>query len=252
MAGEAQKSSHDVIVTNAVFVIFMLWLFLSKNQWGHFIFFLTVGNSWTDCSCTLSFLPQIKNAPSFLGVEKEFVWFDSSLLRMVGGSIIYPALLFEFSQNDLAHLFPYIGAGFVCGIIFRKTVATIFYYLDVLPTIVLVRIVDYLAAFLSRHQSIRRTLCILISCTLFLFIGFRAFLLLFPHNFISSSSSQAQYYEEPRQGEEVSKESETVWVPTHGGTKYHRRSTCSGMEDPEKTTKEDAISRGFEACQRCY
>ena len=59
-------------------------------------------------------------------------------------------------------------------------------------------------------------------------------------------------YEVPRQGEVVSKESETVWIPTHGGTKYHRRSTCSGMEDPEETTKEDAIQRGFEPCQKCY
>lgn len=46
--------------------------------------------------------------------------------------------------------------------------------------------------------------------------------------------------------------SDTVWIPTHGGKKYHRRSTCSGMEDPEKTTKEDALRRGFEPCQRCY
>lgn len=50
----------------------------------------------------------------------------------------------------------------------------------------------------------------------------------------------------------IQRNTETVWIPTHGGTKYHRRSTCSGMEDPEKTTKDDAIRRGFDACQRCY
>lgn len=50
----------------------------------------------------------------------------------------------------------------------------------------------------------------------------------------------------------IQRNTETVWIPTHGGTKYHRRSTCSRMEDPEKTTKDDAIRRGFDACQRCY
>lgn len=68
----------------------------------------------------------------------------------------------------------------------------------------------------------------------------------------SESTSKNHSNKEARQGEEVSTTSPVVWIPTHGGTKYHRRSTCSGMEDPEITTKEDAIARGFEACQRCY
>lgn len=69
---------------------------------------------------------------------------------------------------------------------------------------------------------------------------------------VSESTSKNYSNKEARQGEEVSTTSPVVWIPTHGGTKYHRRSTCSGMEDPEITTKEDAIARGFEACQRCY
>ena len=43
-----------------------------------------------------------------------------------------------------------------------------------------------------------------------------------------------------------------VWIPTHGGTKYHRKSSCSQMKDPVQVTKSEAINRGFEPCGRCY
>lgn len=66
------------------------------------------------------------------------------------------------------------------------------------------------------------------------------------------TSSVSSFREEPRQGEEVSKTSDTVWISIHGGTKYHRRSNCSGMYDSKETTKEDAIRRGFEPCMKCY
>lgn len=45
---------------------------------------------------------------------------------------------------------------------------------------------------------------------------------------------------------------EMVWIPTKGGTKYHTKSTCSGMEDPEYVTKSEAISRNFGPCGKCY
>ena len=82
MSNEFQDSSYrsftsESLVSNAVFLVFMVWLLFSKNQWGHFVFFLAVGNSWTDCTHDLSFLPHTKNHPSFWGVEKEFVWFES-------------------------------------------------------------------------------------------------------------------------------------------------------------------------------
>jgi hypothetical protein len=259
MSEKLQDSSSrsfdsELFVSNFVFIIFMLWLLFSKNQWGHFAFYLTVGNSWTDCTHNLSFLPQIKNHPSFLDIDKESVWFESFFARMLGGTIIYPTILLHFFEDDISKLLSYIIVGFICGVVFRKIVAAIFYYLIVLPTIILIRIVDCIATFLSRHKLIRRTSYALISCILILCIGFWLSPRIFPRRVasISSSSSQTQYREEPRQGEVVSKESDTVWIPTHGGTKYHRRSTCSGMEDPEKTTREDAIQRGFEPCQRCY
>ena len=46
--------------------------------------------------------------------------------------------------------------------------------------------------------------------------------------------------------------SETVWVPTHGGKKYHSKSTCSNMKDPEKVTLSKAKAEGFTACKKCY
>lgn len=45
---------------------------------------------------------------------------------------------------------------------------------------------------------------------------------------------------------------EMVWIPTNGGTKYHSKSSCSKMKNPEYVTKSEAISRGFSPCGRCY
>ena len=43
-----------------------------------------------------------------------------------------------------------------------------------------------------------------------------------------------------------------VWIPTNGGTKYHRKPDCSGMEDPIEVTESEAIAQGFEPCGRCH
>lgn len=45
---------------------------------------------------------------------------------------------------------------------------------------------------------------------------------------------------------------EMVWIPTNGGKRYHRRSSCSNMEDPSYVTITEAINQGFTACGRCY
>lgn len=47
-------------------------------------------------------------------------------------------------------------------------------------------------------------------------------------------------------------EGNLVWVPVHGGTKYHRRSGCSNMEDPMQVTVETALANGYTPCKRCY
>ena len=43
-----------------------------------------------------------------------------------------------------------------------------------------------------------------------------------------------------------------VYVPASGSGKYHRDSDCSGMSDPKKMTYEEAVSKGLDACGKCY
>lgn len=42
-----------------------------------------------------------------------------------------------------------------------------------------------------------------------------------------------------------------VWQPVHGGTKYHAKSSCSGMDVPRLVTVEAAEAAGFAPCGRC-
>lgn len=48
------------------------------------------------------------------------------------------------------------------------------------------------------------------------------------------------------------KTEEMVWIPTHGGKKYHSKSSCSGMKEPEKVTLSEAKKQGYTACKKCY
>ena len=48
------------------------------------------------------------------------------------------------------------------------------------------------------------------------------------------------------------KTEQKVWIPTHGGKKYHSKSTCSNMKDPETVTLSKAKAEGFTACKKCY
>ena len=43
-----------------------------------------------------------------------------------------------------------------------------------------------------------------------------------------------------------------VWLPTRGGTKYHKTNTCSNMIEPYEVTISEAVHQGFEPCKRCY
>lgn len=43
-----------------------------------------------------------------------------------------------------------------------------------------------------------------------------------------------------------------VWIPTHGGKKYHSNSSCSGMINPRRVDLGEAKALGFTACGRCY
>lgn len=42
-----------------------------------------------------------------------------------------------------------------------------------------------------------------------------------------------------------------VWV-SRSGSKYHSYAGCSGMKNPSKIKKADAVSKGYTACKKCY
>lgn len=44
---------------------------------------------------------------------------------------------------------------------------------------------------------------------------------------------------------------EMVWI-SQTGSKYHRKSSCSGMNDPWQVPISEAQSMGLTACKRCY
>lgn len=65
----------------------------------------------------------------------------------------------------------------------------------------------------------------------------------------SQGSSQSNSVTVPKQEESVGV---LVWVPTHGGKKYHTKSSCSNMKDPMQVTIETAQSNGYGPCSKCY
>lgn len=44
---------------------------------------------------------------------------------------------------------------------------------------------------------------------------------------------------------------EMVWIP-QSGSKYHSRSTCSGMNNPTEVPLSQAQAAGYAPCKRCY
>ena len=47
-------------------------------------------------------------------------------------------------------------------------------------------------------------------------------------------------------------EGQLVWIPTKGGKKYHSKSSCSNMDNPNHVTIETAKAKGFTPCKKCY
>ena len=69
----------------------------------------------------------------------------------------------------------------------------------------------------------------------------------------SSTTQKAQSTPAQQPAASTSQKTGTlVWIPTNGGTKYHRRSTCSNMIDPKQVDLADAEAQGYTACKRCY
>ena len=67
---------------------------------------------------------------------------------------------------------------------------------------------------------------------------------------IQSEAEQA--HAETEQQPIVEPQAEMVWIPTNGGTKYHNKSSCSNMDNPQQVTKDEAVAMGFTPCKRCY
>lgn len=44
----------------------------------------------------------------------------------------------------------------------------------------------------------------------------------------------------------------SVWIPNKGGTKYHKKSSCSNMDNPSNVSLDDAKAAGFTPCKKCY
>ena len=49
-----------------------------------------------------------------------------------------------------------------------------------------------------------------------------------------------------------SSELEIVWIPMHGGKKYHGNQDCSSMYEPRQIPLKCAEVLGFDFCKRCY
>lgn len=54
---------------------------------------------------------------------------------------------------------------------------------------------------------------------------------------------------QPQQPQE---QSQMVWIPTNGGTKYHTYAGCSNMKNPIQVTLSEATAQGFTPCKRCH
>lgn len=62
----------------------------------------------------------------------------------------------------------------------------------------------------------------------------------------TENESETEYSEKAYEETE-----EMVWIPA-SGSKYHSRSSCSGMNDPTQVTISEAQSRGYTACKKCH
>ena len=70
----------------------------------------------------------------------------------------------------------------------------------------------------------------------------------------SESEPEPDSEPEPEPEPEISTEQNTqmVWIPTNGGTKYHSHSGCSNMKNPRQVSRNEAESLGYEPCKKCW
>lgn len=66
-----------------------------------------------------------------------------------------------------------------------------------------------------------------------------------------SAGSPAETSATTTQSTEEQPQEQMVWIP-ESGSKYHSKSTCSGMSNPTQVTISEAQSMGYTACKKCY
>lgn len=66
------------------------------------------------------------------------------------------------------------------------------------------------------------------------------------------AAKEAEYASRGLRYVEFTPTGQMVWIPTHGGERYHRRSSCSNMINPQKVDLGYAQACGFTPCGRCY
>lgn len=62
-------------------------------------------------------------------------------------------------------------------------------------------------------------------------------------------AAEAATKETPQASE--SPQEQMVWIPQNGG-RYHSKSSCSGMNNPQQVTLSEAEGMGFTPCQKCH
>ena len=80
--------------------------------------------------------------------------------------------------------------------------------------------------------------------------------ILLPGETVDATASEADATES---GEDVATDTtdnadsdSMVWIPTHGGEKYHTSAECSDMIEPERVSLAFATECGFTPCSFCY
>lgn len=68
---------------------------------------------------------------------------------------------------------------------------------------------------------------------------------------IETTDNQKPNTEQNNTNNNQASSGEMVWIPK-SGSKYHSNSGCSNMKNPTQVTKEEAESRGYEPCKKCY
>lgn len=67
----------------------------------------------------------------------------------------------------------------------------------------------------------------------------------------SSTTTITPSIEQDNTNDNQAASGDMVWIP-NSGSKYHSRSGCSNMKNPQQVTKQEAENEGYEPCKKCW